>query len=300
MAACIAVSGLMAAEHHGAVKSGGLAVPGATVTATQGDKKMVTTTDDQGDYSFPELADGTWTIDVEMLGFAKLTRDVGIASDAPAADWDLKLLPPGANLAPTPPAAAAPAPVTPAPATVAPAPVTPAPATVAPAAPPAAAATKKAAPAAKTQARGNQTPARGTQAANGGRPSLTQAMAGYQRVDVNATEGGAAAGAENGMGNEQASADLNQSAADSLLVNGSMSSGVGMAQQNDWFGGPGGMGMGGPGMMGMGGPGGMGGDNPGGAAGAGDFRLGERDEPRGVEGGGGQSVYCGAVFVDGD
>jgi hypothetical protein len=234
---------------------------------------MVTTSDDEGEYSFPELADGTWTIEIEMLGFAKLKRDVGIASDAPAADWDLKLLPPGANLAPTPPAAAAPAPVTPAAATVAPAPATPAVTAAAPAAPPAAAATKKAAPAAKTQARGNQTPARGTQAANGGRPSLTQAMAGYQRVDVNATEGGAAAGAENGTGNEQASADLNQSAADSLLVNGSMSSGVGMAQQNDWFGGPGGMGMGGPGMMGMGGPGGMGGgmggDNPGGAPGAG-------------------------------
>ena len=216
MAACIVVSGLMAAEHHGTVKSGGLTVPGATITATQGDKKMVTTTDDQGDYSFPELADGTWTIDVEMLGFAKVTRDVGIASDAPPADWDLKLLPPGANLAPMPPAppAAAPAPATPAPptavATAAPAtPAAPTAATAAaPAAPPATAAnaTAKAAPAAKKQARGNQTPARGTQAANGGRPSLTQAMAAYQRVDVNATEGGAVTGAENGMGNEPASA----------------------------------------------------------------------------------------------
>ncbi len=72
-------------------------------------------------------------------------------------------------------------------------------------------------------------------------------MAAYQRVDVNATEGGTATGAENGMGNELASADLNQSAADSLLVNGSMSSGLNAPQQNDWFGGPGGMGMGGPG-----------------------------------------------------
>jgi len=63
-------------------------------------------------------------------------------------------------------------------------------------------ATPKAAPAAKAQARSNQTPARGT--ANGGRPSLTQAMAGYQRVDVNATEGGMASGVENGVGNEPA------------------------------------------------------------------------------------------------
>src|SRR5271157_3383610 len=290
MAACIAVSGLLAAEHHGTVKSGGLTVPGATVTATQGDKKLVTTSDDDGAYSFPELADGTWTIDVEMLGFGKLTRDVGIASDAPPADWDLKLLPPGANLAPTPAAPAAPAVVTPAPPTTAAAapatPATPATATAAPTAPATttATATPKAAPAAKPQGRGNQTAARGTQAANGGRPSLTQAMASYQRVDVNATDGGAASGVENGVGNELASADLNQSAADSLLVNGSMSAGLNAPQQNDWFGGPGGMGMGmgGPGGMGMGGPGGMGGDNPGGAPGAGG--------PGGGPGGGGRGM----------
>jgi hypothetical protein len=278
MAAWLTVSGLMAAEHHGAVTSGGLPIPGVTVTATQGDKKIVTTTDDQGAYSFPELADGTWTIEVEMMGFASLTRDVGIASDAPSANWDLKLLPPGANLAGTPPAPAVPAPAAPA----APAPATPAPAT-----PVAAAnATPKAAPAAKPQARGNQTAARGT--ANGGRPSLAQAMAGYQRVDVNAAEGGAASGAENGTGNELASADLNQSAADSLLVNGSVSSGLNAPQQNDWFGGPGGMGMGGPGMMGMGGVPSGPGDNPGGAPGAGGPGGGGRGTGGPGGGGGGR------------
>jgi hypothetical protein len=100
-------------------------------------------------------------------------------------------------------------------------------------------------------------------------------MAAYQRVDVNASEGDMASGMENGMGNELASGDLNQSANDSLLVNGSVSNGLNTPQQNDWFGGPGGMGgalgPGGPGGMGMGGPGGgmMGGDVPGGAAGAG-------------------------------
>src|ERR1035438_3084175 len=83
--ACVAVTGLMAAEHHGVVESGGLPIPGATITATQADKKLVTTTDDQGVYAFPELADGTWKIEVEMLGFAKATLDVGIASDAPPA-----------------------------------------------------------------------------------------------------------------------------------------------------------------------------------------------------------------------
>ena len=82
----------MASEYHGTVKAGGLALPGATVTASQGDKQIVTTTDQQGAFSFSELADGTWTIEVEMLGFEKMSRQVGVASDAPAADFALKFL----------------------------------------------------------------------------------------------------------------------------------------------------------------------------------------------------------------
>src|SRR3954453_4004935 len=92
VAVCLAVTGLLASEHHGVVKSGGLPIPGATVTATQGDKKLVTTTDDQGAYSFPNLADGVWNVQVEMLGFAKLSNEVGIAPNAPAPSWGVKLL----------------------------------------------------------------------------------------------------------------------------------------------------------------------------------------------------------------
>ena len=57
MAIGIAVTGLLASEHHGTVRSGGLPIPGATVTAIQADKKVVTTTDEQGAYLFPNLAD---------------------------------------------------------------------------------------------------------------------------------------------------------------------------------------------------------------------------------------------------
>ncbi len=58
LAVWIAVAGLMAAEHHGTVKSGGLPVPGASITATKGDKKLYTTTDENGRYTFADLADG--------------------------------------------------------------------------------------------------------------------------------------------------------------------------------------------------------------------------------------------------
>ncbi len=60
---------LAASEHHGQVKFGGLPIPGVTVTATQGDKKLVTVSDSQGMYSFPDLPEGAWTFEIEMLCF---------------------------------------------------------------------------------------------------------------------------------------------------------------------------------------------------------------------------------------
>ena len=69
MVAGLAVAGLLASQHQGVVKSGSLAVPGATVVATQGDKKLTTTTDGNGAYTFADIPDGAWTIQVDMLGF---------------------------------------------------------------------------------------------------------------------------------------------------------------------------------------------------------------------------------------
>src|SRR6185312_10326245 len=91
MFACCSL--LAGAQHRGVVKFGALPVPGATVTATQGDKKFSALTDAQGTYSFADLADGTWTIKVEMLCFAPLEREVAVAPEAPAPVWELKLLP---------------------------------------------------------------------------------------------------------------------------------------------------------------------------------------------------------------
>ncbi len=110
LAGVLLLGAAFASEHHGVVRSNGLAVPGATVTAKLGGKQVVTTTDAQGAYSFRDLADGNWTIQVEMLGFAPQTKEVGIAPDAPSPEWDLKLLPMAAlrqSLAPKPAPAAA-------------------------------------------------------------------------------------------------------------------------------------------------------------------------------------------------
>lgn len=84
----LSTQGLFAAsERHGQVTFGGVPIPGATVTATQGDKKFVAITDLMGSYAFPDLPDGAWTIVVEMLGFATVRGEISTSA------WELKMLP---------------------------------------------------------------------------------------------------------------------------------------------------------------------------------------------------------------
>jgi hypothetical protein len=107
---CFAGSSLPAAEYRGQVTFGGLPVPGATVTATQGDKNASAITDLQGLYDLSDLPEGNWTIEIRMLGFAAVKQEA-----VPAfAKWELRLLPldqikAEVQAAAPPPAPAAPA-----------------------------------------------------------------------------------------------------------------------------------------------------------------------------------------------
>ncbi|HTA71769.1 MAG TPA: carboxypeptidase regulatory-like domain-containing protein [Bryobacteraceae bacterium] len=238
---CFAATGLLAAEHHGSVKSAGLPVPGATVTAIQGDKKIVTTTDEQGAYSFPDLADGAWTFEVELPGFTNLSRTVNIAaSEIP--QFDLRLAPfhaPNQEQAATPRRQ------------------------------------REASPGAQNSPATNGPPSNGTppnrpnfsgrgrggQGGNAARPSIQQSLAGggFQSLDVNAQDAGALPAETEPATAGLNGSDLNQSASEAFVVNGSVSNGVNAPQQNDWMGfGPGGFGQGGPGGFGPGGPSGPG------------------------------------------
>src|SRR4029453_5384269 len=78
-------------DQLGRVVFGGLPVPGATVTASRDAGQVVTFTDQQGGYRLPDLADGVWTIRVEMLGFVTASQDVTIASGGPPITWELSL-----------------------------------------------------------------------------------------------------------------------------------------------------------------------------------------------------------------
>ena len=85
--------GLAATDRYGHVSFGGVPVPGATVTAIRDDRHLVTVTDQQGVYRFADLADGVWTLRIEMLGFATIVQDITIMVDSPPSMWELKLLP---------------------------------------------------------------------------------------------------------------------------------------------------------------------------------------------------------------
>src|SRR5580704_6572552 len=188
MAASLSVLALLASEYHGQVKFGGLPVPGATVTATQNDKRFATVTDEQGSYSFADLPDGTWAVQVDMLGFATLKQDINVTSNAPATDWDLKML--GldeihAQVQAPPPALAATPLTTP--------------------------------PAANARSRPKN-----------GQPAPTNTQTPFQRAGLNATQNAPSADAappSDQLGNASA-ADLSQRASDGLLINGSANNGA--------------------------------------------------------------------------
>ncbi len=82
-----------ASEYRGQVTSGGFPVPGATITATHGTKKVSVVSDQGGLYSFDDLADGTWKIEIEMQCFVKLEGQVTVAPNMPPGKWELTLLP---------------------------------------------------------------------------------------------------------------------------------------------------------------------------------------------------------------
>jgi len=87
------VSSYEASEHKGQVRAGEVPIPGAVVLAKQGDKVFRAVTDSAGSYAFPDLADGSWTLRVEMAGFETAQLNVAASRDAEIVQWNLKMLP---------------------------------------------------------------------------------------------------------------------------------------------------------------------------------------------------------------
>jgi hypothetical protein len=81
-----------APEYHGQVFYHGYPVPGATVTMSEGAKQFSIVTDEQGLYSFPELTDGPWKIEIDMRGFAPVSGQVMVAPNIAQGKWEMKQL----------------------------------------------------------------------------------------------------------------------------------------------------------------------------------------------------------------
>src|SRR5437016_5370695 len=84
---------LAGGEHSGQVLVGGIPVPGATVTASAGDKKLLTVTDEQGMFKLPDATAGVWTLRVEMLGFEAVSREITVTAEPQPSEWTLMLRP---------------------------------------------------------------------------------------------------------------------------------------------------------------------------------------------------------------
>jgi hypothetical protein len=82
-----------ASEYHGQVTFGGLPLPGATVTVTQGATKISAVTDQGGLYTIPDLANGPAKIEIEMQCFSTVHADVTISPATAAGKWELNLQP---------------------------------------------------------------------------------------------------------------------------------------------------------------------------------------------------------------
>jgi trimeric autotransporter adhesin len=81
--ACIAQTGV--------VKSEGQVIQGATVKATQGDRILMTLTDDSGTFHLDRMTPGSWIVEVDMFGFEHARKEVQIGANATRVDFTLAL-----------------------------------------------------------------------------------------------------------------------------------------------------------------------------------------------------------------
>ena len=288
---CVALlifAGVAAADvQTGVVRSGGVPIPGASVTALCGTDKIPTVTDDAGRFELGGLPSTSCKYTVLIFGFEPLQKDAAASSTPLVLDLTLQ------GHASVPVAPDAPKPVAPPAPTVSTATPAPGAAPAAPATPDAPMPSMAGRGAQITGGRGNQAAAggRGGQA-GGGRGGQAGGRGGFQALSMTQNGDAVASDAPAALiGGADAAGG--SGASDAFTVNGTVSAGV-QAQAGDGFGmgGPGGFGFGagGPGGPGgdfgggQGGPGGPGGPGGGGGRGGGG---------RGGDGGGGGNAFGG-------
>ncbi len=91
--ACVLAGPTAADELAGRVTFREMPVPGATVTATQAHKSESVVTGADGTYSFGDLEEGVWRIEVEMFGFERQGKEITMPRSGARADFALTMLP---------------------------------------------------------------------------------------------------------------------------------------------------------------------------------------------------------------
>ena len=87
----LAVSLPLVSAQSGTVKAGSQPIPGATVRATQGERSLVTLTDDNGVFRFDGMTPGAWVVEADMFGFDHVRREIQVVSTPTSLDLTLQL-----------------------------------------------------------------------------------------------------------------------------------------------------------------------------------------------------------------
>lgn len=78
VAAAALVAPLPPSDLRGRIEFAGLAVPGASITATRADRVAATTSAEDGSFRIANLPDGAWQVLVEMRGFVTVVREISL------------------------------------------------------------------------------------------------------------------------------------------------------------------------------------------------------------------------------
>lgn len=89
----LAVPALPQSDLSGRVLFTGAPVPGATITATHGDRTVATLSDEDGRFRLANLEDGTWRVRIERRGFVAVQRDVTLPFIEPVLEVALTMRP---------------------------------------------------------------------------------------------------------------------------------------------------------------------------------------------------------------
>jgi trimeric autotransporter adhesin len=77
-------------QQTGSVRAADQFIPGATITATLDDKKLIAYTDELGQYKL-NLGPGVWDIQIDMLGFTPVHGPMTVGSEPVYKDWTLEM-----------------------------------------------------------------------------------------------------------------------------------------------------------------------------------------------------------------